>query len=181
MNYKGWALFCDSDMIFLSDIKKLWELKDESKAVMVYKHQHLVRGEQIKMDGRQQLGYHRKNWSSFIMFNCGHESNKSLTPERVNTASGSDLHAFFWLKDDEIGELPNGYNYISGVSPMLPPERGNRPYVVHYSMGGPWFAECQDCPYAQFWMDEYESWQREGAGGISDIPTTKYEEVEKVR
>ena len=181
MNYKGWALFLDSDMIFLSDIKKLWELRDDSKAVMCFKHQHRPDTSKLKMDGQQQTAYHRKNWSSFIMFNCGHKANSWLTPERVNMLPGSDLHAMSWLRDDEIGDLPNGYNYISGVSPPLPPERGGRPYVIHYTHGGPWFAECQDVAYGQFWLDEYEDTQRNGMGLICDVPSIKYEALERVK
>jgi hypothetical protein len=32
--------------------------------------------EKFKMDGQQQTLYPRKNWSSFVVFNCAHPSNK---------------------------------------------------------------------------------------------------------
>lgn len=175
MNYKGWALFMDSDMIFLSDISKLEKLLDPQHAVMCVKHQHKVKAGEIKMDGRQQLSYSRKNWSSFVAFNCSHPSNRKLTPAEVNMMRGTDLHAFTWLHDSEIGQLPYSYNYIAGVSPKLPPESGNRPDVVHYTEGGPWFDECQDVPYGQMWIDEYEDWQQNGHGGYSEVPTIKYD------
>ncbi|MFZ8909017.1 MAG: hypothetical protein ACO2YR_08880, partial [Nitrosopumilaceae archaeon] len=35
--FEGWALFADGDMICQSDIKELFELRDDSKAVMVVK------------------------------------------------------------------------------------------------------------------------------------------------
>jgi len=178
MEYKGWALFLDSDMIFLSDIKKLFELCDDKYAVMVVKHQHRVKPNERKMDGREQLSYNRKNWSSFMLFNCGHPANKSLTKEVVNFKSGSDLHAFCWLKDHEIGDLPFDYNYISGVSPR----RGGRdgmPAVIHYTEGGPWFEECPEVPYGSFWLAEYEDWQRNGHASITNVPTTKYEEFDQ--
>jgi lipopolysaccharide biosynthesis glycosyltransferase len=175
MQYKGWALFIDSDMVFMSDIKKLFDLVHDDYAVMCVKHQHKPLPNEVKMDGRQQLGYYRKNWSSFVLFNCGHKSNAAITPERVNFMKGSDMHAFSWLKDDEIGELPFSYNFISGVSP----KRSNRdgmPDVIHYTVGGPWFPECQDVPYAGTWLEEYESFQRDGHGAISEVPTMRYEE-----
>lgn len=175
MNYKGWALFMDSDMIFLSDIKKLFELADDQYAVMCVKHNHKPPSDAKKMDDRTQLRYHRKNWSSFMLFNCGHPSNRKLTPEKVGFLTGLDLHTFSWLHDDEIGSLPNGYNFIAGVSPKLPPERGNRPDVIHYTEGGPWFPNCANVPYAQMWIDEYEDWQQNGSGGISDVPFLKYD------
>ncbi len=37
----------------------------------------------IKMDGKAQTSYPRKNWSSFILFNGAHPSVKALTPEVV--------------------------------------------------------------------------------------------------
>ena len=39
-NFDGWVLFADGDMICQSDIKELWDLRDESKALMVVKHDY---------------------------------------------------------------------------------------------------------------------------------------------
>lgn len=170
MNYKGWALFFDADMIFLSDIEKLLVLLDDKYAVMCVKHNQRIERGTVKMDGREQLAYPRKNWSSFVAWNCGHEMNRQLTPERVNFMTGSDLHGFSWLPDNMIGELPFTYNYISGVSPKLSPGSGYRPDVIHYTEGGPWFDSHKNVPYAQMWIDEYESWQCAG-GSYSDVPS----------
>ena len=38
----------------------------------------------IKMDGQAQTIYPRKNWSSVMLFNCGHKSNAKLTQNLVN-------------------------------------------------------------------------------------------------
>lgn len=176
MKHRGWALFMDSDMIFLSDVKKLFDMCDDRYAVMCVKHQHKVKPEAMKMDGRQQLSYHRKNWSSFVLFNCGHVANVDLTPDRVNCMKGSDLHAFSWLPDHLIGALPNSYNYIAGISPKLPPECGGMPQVIHYTEGGPWFDECQDVPYGGTWIQEYEDFQQNGYGAITNVPSIAYEE-----
>lgn len=179
MEYKGWALFMDADMIFLSDISKLFALVDDKYAVMVVKHQQHIVKEYVKMDGREQQRYHRKNWSSFILWNCSHPLNRQMTPEKVSFMPGLDLHTFSWLPDSAIGSLPFSYNYISGVSPKLPPESGYRPDVIHYTDGGPWFENCRDVPYAQMWMDEYEDWHKGGGEyTISDVPTTAYDGTE---
>jgi lipopolysaccharide biosynthesis glycosyltransferase len=176
MGYRGWALFIDADIIFLSDIVKLSAFCDEKYAVMCVKHSYPPRKDEVKMDGRAQRFYRRKNWSSFVLWNCGHPANRAITPERVNFLPGADLHAFCWLQDHQIGELPPIYNYISGVSPKLPPESGGRPAVIHYSDGGPWFEECQGVPHAEWWVEEYEHWQRHGEGNkYSEIPTTRHE------
>jgi len=39
MEYKGWAIFMDGDMLLRDDINKLWALRDDSKAVMVIKQE----------------------------------------------------------------------------------------------------------------------------------------------
>lgn len=153
MSYKGWALFMDSDMIFLNDISKLFALADDKYAVMCVKHNHVPLAGATKMDKREQLRYHRKNWSSFVLWNCGHPSNAGITPEAVNFMSGSELHSFSWLKEKEIGSLPFSYNYIVGVSPNCA-----NPDVVHYTEGGPWFKECTAVPLAQLWEDEHEDY-----------------------
>lgn len=165
-------------MIFLSDIKKLFALADDRYAMMCVKH-HYPQNEKSrkKMDNRTQAFYARKNWSSFVLWNCAHPANKELTAERVNTMRGADLHAFSWLEDGLIGTLPYTYNYIMGISPKLPPENGVWPDVIHYTEGGPWFDECQDVPFAQTWIDEYEDWQNNGieTNRVCEVKTTRHE------
>jgi len=170
MQFNGWALFMDCDMICMSDISKLFALCDDKYAVMCVKHNHIPMGETSKMDGREQMRYHRKNWSSFMLWNCSHPANRIVTKGYVNSAMGGDMHAFSWLPDSLIGSLPDTYNYIAGVSP----KRGGMPDVIHFTNGGPWFDTCQDVPFAGNWLLEYEDWQRNGPY-ISDIPSTAYE------
>lgn len=158
-NFKGWALFIDSDMIFRTDISKLFSLKQDKYAAMCVKHNHEPKTDTSKMDGRIQQKYFRKNWSSFVLWNCGHVANMLLTKEKVNYMRGSDLHAFKWLRDEDIGSLSFNYNYISGVSPVIP----DKPFVIHFSEGGPWFPECQDVAYADLWDEERKWWEDDGA------------------
>lgn len=155
MNYKGWALFMDCDMVVDADLKFLFDQADEQYAVMVVKHNHNP-GNVFKMDGQEQAKYYRKNWSSFILWNCGHEANRKLTVDAINTKPGSWLHQFNWLQDHQIGVLGKEYNWIESVSPAVP-----RPYVVHYSEGGPWFDGYKDVAYADLWWKYYERWRLE--------------------
>ena len=85
-NYSGWAIFIDGDMILRDDIKQLYEMRDESKAVQVVQHDYKTRMK-VKYLGAKNEDYPRKNWSSVILWNCGHERNKILTPEFVQTAT----------------------------------------------------------------------------------------------
>jgi lipopolysaccharide biosynthesis glycosyltransferase len=146
-DYKGWAVFVDCDFVFVDDVKKLFNEADEKYAVMVVKHDYTP-AEGFKMDGCKQLPYPRKNWSSTILWNCGHPSNKVLTTDVVNTQTGQYLHRFQWLKDEEIGELKPEWNWLAGW--YEEPSNGS-PKAIHYTEGGPWFKEYRRCPYHKVW------------------------------
>ena len=80
-NYKGWALFCDSDVVFLEDVDNLFALADDKYAVMCVKHDYTPKPG-VKMDGQVQTVYPRKNWSSVVLWNCGHPSNEKATIDK---------------------------------------------------------------------------------------------------
>lgn len=143
-NYTGWHLYLDSDMLVCKDLELLWNMRDESKAVMVVKHNHST-GVTTKFNNMTQTYYTRKNWSSLIMFNAS--LCKQLTPEYVNTAPGLDLHQFRWLEDEQIGSLPNEWNHLVGVDAP-----NADPAIVHWTLGGPWFAEHASAEHADKWL-----------------------------
>ena len=113
MNYEGWAVFCDCDFIFLNDVTHLFNDLDNSKALYCVKHDYTPK-EKHKMDGQKQTIYPRKNWSSFILYNCSHPSTKNLTVEKVNNETQAYLHQFKWCQDDEIGSLDERWNWLEG-------------------------------------------------------------------
>lgn len=163
-NFQGWALFLDSDMIFLDDIAELFKGANDKYAVMCVKHNHDILKESIKMDGRVQQKYFRKNWSSFVLWNCAHPANRKITKEKVSYMPGRDLHAFSWLRAEEIGSLSFAYNYISGVtSDPIIDGRKMEPKVIHFSEGGPWMQECLGVPFADLWDKERRIWEDNGA------------------
>lgn len=142
----GWALYADCDVMALRNINQLFELGRTDKAVMVVKHDY-VQSEGVKMDGRMQTSYFRKNWSSVMLINCDHPGNKRLTVEAINTRPGRDLHAFCWLDDSEIGELPPEWNYLVGHS-----KGEGDPAIVHFTEGAPDMPGYQDQEYADQWL-----------------------------
>ena len=77
-NYNGWAIFCDCDMVFLIDAQEIFDQADDKYAVMCVQHNYTPE-EGIKMENQLQLPYPRKNWSSMVLFNCGHPKNKQLS------------------------------------------------------------------------------------------------------
>lgn len=144
-----WAVFIDCDFLILADIAELAEWFDPKYAVMCVKHDFNPT-ETTKMHFVPQQKYPRKNWSSLMAFNCEHPSNKSLTPEVVNRESGTWLHGMHWLKDEEIGALPEAWNWLDGwSSPSLAPK------IVHHTRGGPWFENWQGVAYAAEWRKEH--------------------------
>jgi len=148
--YEGWAIFTDCDMLVLDDIARLWALRDERYAVQVVKHVHVPK-EDVKFLGAVQTKYEKKNWSSVMLMNCARCT--ALTPEYVNSATGLELHQFKWLRDDSlIGEIPSRWNHLVGYDA---PRRDAA--LVHYTIGGPYFAEYAGCEYAREWHDEHAS------------------------
>ena len=150
-NYKGWALFCDSDIVFTTDIKELFDQADDKYAVMCVQHDYTPK-EGVKMDGQKQTIYPRKNWSSVILYNCGHPSNKKITMDLVNDPdiTGAYLHRFSWLDDSEIGELGKEWNWLVD---WYDETEDSKPKAIHYTEGGPWFENYRNCEFAQEWKD----------------------------
>jgi lipopolysaccharide biosynthesis glycosyltransferase len=145
-DHKGWALFIDCDFLFTKDVAELFAMADDKYALMCVKHDYTPKNT-VKMDGQKQVSYPRKNWSSCILWNCEHPSNKALTKDVVSTESGAYLHRFQFLKDEEIGEIPLEWNWLEGEyeKPETPPA------AIHFTNGGPWFEDWQDVDYADLW------------------------------
>ena len=59
MNYEGWAIFMDCDMLAICDIKELWEQRNDKYSLMCVKHEH-VPEEKIKFQGEVQSVYPKK-------------------------------------------------------------------------------------------------------------------------
>ena len=150
----GFAIFVDCDFLFLTDIAIVLDEIDPNKAISVVKHDYRPT-DAVKMDGCIQHLYPRKNWSSFIVFNCSHPSVKALTPDVVNTAEPAYLHRFMWLADEEIGELNRGWNYLEGWYPNT--IEGVK--AIHYTRGGPWFKHMENCGFAGEWLSELRSFE----------------------
>ncbi|XP_026406322.1 protein CDI-like [Papaver somniferum] len=159
-NYEGWAMFVDCDFLYTTDIKELTELIDDSYALMCVQHDYTPK-ESTKMDGAVQTVYPRKNWSSMVLYNCGHSKNKILTPELVNTQTGAFLHRFTWLEDSEIGSVPFIWNFLVGHNKVDENDPSTQPKAIHYTTGGPWFEMWKNCEFADLWLSEMEAYKKE--------------------
>jgi hypothetical protein len=155
--YRGWALFCDCDFLWLGDVAHLVEYTRVPKAVYCVQHDYRPT-ETTKMDGAAQTVYPRKNWSSLMLFNCDHPAVKSLTPEVVSRESGAYLHRMQWVKDEDIGALPVEWNWLEGWNQK--PAQG-APKAVHFTRGGPWFERWQNVDYGELWCAERDEMLRQ--------------------
>ena len=151
MNFKGWAIFVDGDMVCLSDFKNLKQFFDSKLAVSVVKHDYKTK-QKVKYFGQKNEDYPRKNWSSVIIWNCEHPKNKVLTPYFINNKEGSFLHRFQWLKDNEIGELPKSWNWLA-----IEYEEINNVDLIHYTLGTPCFKEYSNKSFSKYWKKSYVS------------------------
>jgi lipopolysaccharide biosynthesis glycosyltransferase len=147
MNYNGWAIFMDSDMVMLSDITELWNLRNEKYAIQVCKHDYTPSSKN-KFLGNNQTIYAKKNWSSLMLMDCS--KCKTLTPEYVNTRSGLELHQFKWLDENLIGSIPLEWNWLVGEYPYK-----KDVYNVHFTEGGPYFKDYKNTEYANEWFNIY--------------------------
>lgn len=155
MNYQGWALFMDCDMLMKADISELWRMRDDRYAVQVCQHDYCPKST-TKFLNQTQTVYPKKNWSSFMLMNCSKCT--WLTPDYVNSASGLELHQFKWLlNDQQIGALPLEWNWLAG-------EYDHKEDVknVHFTEGGPWFDDYKETDYADEWWTYYDETTKVG-------------------
>ncbi len=122
-DYKGWALFLDVDIMLRADINELFDLRDARYAVMVSKNQR------------------RFEWASVMLFNCS--KCHMLTPEMVEHGSG--LHTIDWAPEEQVGELPNEWNYLVGYDdPQMSDIR-----LAHFTQGVPIFPETEGARFGE--------------------------------
>ncbi len=145
MRYQGWAIYADGDMVCQADITELWAKRDYWSAVQVVKHDYKTK-HPVKYLGAKNESYPRKNWSSLILWNCAHYSNRNMNPAWLDSKDGSYLHRFQWLDDTRIGELPKEWNHLVGEQKPNPNAK-----LLHYTVGLPVFG----------YTDEELPWNKE--------------------
>ena len=147
-NFEGWALFADGDMVVTRDIYELFKEADERYAAMVVPHEYKTQhprkyiGSPLENDN---VDYPGKNWSSVILWNCGHPANRILNRKFVQDAHGSFLHRLQWLGLNEIGFLPPEWNHLVGEYP------DNKASLYHYTLGVPGIRHYENCDAADGW------------------------------
>lgn len=149
VGFDGWVIYMDGDLICNDDIAKLWALRDDRYAVQCVKHDYKTKFKN-KYFGNKNEDYPRKNWSSVILWNCGHPDNQVLTPEFVSQHDGKFLHRFSWLDDSQIGTLPTRWNWLSSEY-----ENNSDAGLIHYTLGTPCFKDWAEAGMAGKWHDTF--------------------------
>ena len=152
-NFDGWAIYADGDMVCQADILELLKLKDDSKEVMVAKHNYQTKQSKKYFNNKNE-NYPKKNWSSVILWNCSHPKHKILTPEFIQNQSGKFLHRFSWLDEDEIREIPLEWNWLALEYP-----ENKEAKIIHYTLGTPCLKEYKDTNMSDIWYDSYNKSQ----------------------
>ena len=150
-DYEGIALFMDGDMLALGDVSELFALPMDDLALRVRQHDYNPQAT-VKMGGKVQTQYPRKNWSSLMLMNCSKLG--AWTKEAVETQTGAWLHRFEAIGDEQIGDISEEWNVLDH---MTGPTK-----LLHYTSGGPWLAGCEDADHADLWheyREEYEAAQ----------------------
>lgn len=150
----GWALFVDGDILVRSNLCRMFDQLDDSKALYCVQHQYEA-ASGTKMDGQIQTAYARKNWSSVMAMNLDHAANRALTLDVLNTMPGRDLHRFFWLDDCDIGALDPEWNHLVGVHAHRDDAK-----LAHFTLGTPTMAGFETQPFADEWREERDAWAR---------------------
>ena len=95
MNYNGWAIYADGDMVCKENIKKLWDQRDK-KFVTIVKHDYKTKIKN-KYWGNKNENY-PKRIGQANLWNCGHPSHKILTPNLFNNKQAPSYTGFLGLK-----------------------------------------------------------------------------------
>jgi len=155
------CIFTDSDFVYIRDLYSLFnEIDIEDKPLWCVHHDY-ASPNVIKMDNQVQVNYNKKLWSSFMIFNM---QNPKCMPslEEVNTKDGSWLHSFGWLKDEDIGELHEGWNTIPDHTEKRIKEWDIR--AIHYTEGSPLMKP--ECKYSEVFNHYLRSVLEEAAKDI---------------
>ena len=158
-DFEGYAIFADgADMLMRDDIAKLWRLRVVTMPVQVVKHDYQTKHKRKYVGTEMEASnndYPRKNWSSVIVYDCGHEANRVLTPEYVAKHDGAHLHRFGWLTDEQIGELPKDWNWLADEY-----GENQNAKLIHWTAGIPGFYQYRHAPHSDEWRLAVRNAQR---------------------
>lgn len=151
--YRGWAIWAESDMLCLGDIAELMEFADHKYDVMVAPHSYKTKFP-FKFLGQPNPDYPGKNRTSLMLINCSGAvwqrlmyADPPLTLSqlhRLPKTFGSEGRA---VPGFRVGELPFEWNWLVQEYEYNPKAK-----LAHFTIGIPPFYP--DCDYASDWNQE---------------------------
>lgn len=150
-DFDGISVFMDCDMLVRFDMNQLLTLDFDDYDLALVKHDYTPR-RSVKYLGAVQEAYPKKNWSSFVVWNCASKSARHLTLEYVLEASPKQLHRFEHIPEEKIYDLGIDYNFLVEEYDS----QDKKPKVIHWTNGGPYFNDFKDADFAEEWLLEME-------------------------
>ncbi len=145
--FSGKSLWLDGDMVVEADVAELFQMDLYKLGARVVKHDYTPKPGKKYLNSENQA-YPKKNWSSVILWNNSYFPNRHLTPDLIAGASGEWLHRFQWLLDEEVGDLPKGWNVLADEENQATDEIK----LIHFTRGTPCFRDYLDSQYAERWF-----------------------------
>lgn len=146
----GPVLFADgADQVCLADVSELLDLWQHDKAVQVVQRPDYIPtspkfiGTELESPNK---AYPHKQWSSVMLINPSHYGWR-----RIDWGQSDPMywHGFGWLKEDEIGDLPNEWNRLVDEGDKV--EGGK---ILHWTLGVPAMHEYRHAPGYELWWKE---------------------------
>ena len=147
--YQGWAIFCDSDIVFLSDPMRLIDECQGDKLL------HPMSSPAVWI--RDKSGFEFERAGLMVMW-CGHPAWKSVTPEAMNDPKvypsphkierRGDIDGIF--PPEIIGRFSEEWGVLVGYEAIDP----NMEFgALHYTQGTPCHEETSSLPGHDQWYD----------------------------
>lgn len=146
-NDEGLAIFMDADIVVRGDIKELLDSLDLNVDPNNPDDDTMWHDPAIWVCKSKP----RFEWPSVMVFDCGHEANKILTPEYIAEHYNKGLTKLDWLAEDQIGDIPDEWNHCVFYDPPNPDAK-----LIHYTAGVPIFPEVAGCEHEDAWRQEHQ-------------------------
>lgn len=150
-NFRGPpVIFADgADMVCFADVRGMLEHYELGKAVQVVKRPDYTPrpkkyiGTLMQADNK---AYPKKNWSSVMLISPSHYGWRRIDWARPEPAYWQE---FGWLKDSEIGEIPECWNRLVDEGDEIETAK-----ILHFTLGVPAMWHHRKSPGAELWWRE---------------------------